>query len=263
MKILLIGESCKDVYHYGNVNRLSPEAPVAILDFKRKEIKDGMSLNVKNNLESLFKCSVDHITQDAVIEKHRFVDERTGQQLLRCDYEKDIDKCKINADPYIDKNYNIFQDYDCVVISDYDKGFISAAHMDAICDRADVPVFIDTKKSKFGLEQKNVFVKINESEYENLDLQSKYNFNIIVTLGERGCRFNGTTYDGYPVDVFDVCGAGDVFLAAFVYAYMKQPDLLVRKLSSFTKEIFNFANKCAAESVKHRGTYVVTAHPQS
>lgn len=255
MKILLIGESCQDIYHYGEVNRLNPEAPVPILDFKRKEIKDGMSLNVKNNLESLFKCQVNHITQKVSIEKCRYVDERTGQQLLRCDSADNIDKLNIN---YIG---DLSKLYDCVVISDYNKGFINATQMQNICDSVDCPVFIDTKKSIFELEQKNVFIKVNKKEYDELSISTKYRFNnnLIITLGEKGCFFDGVIYPGYPVDVFDVCGAGDVFLAAFTYAYMTVSTIGLKKTSAaFLENVFNYANRKAAESVKHRGTYVVS-----
>lgn len=261
MKILLIGESCQDIYHYGEVNRISPEAPVPILDFERKEIKDGMSLNVKNNLESLFKCEVDHITQKTSIEKHRFIDKKTGQQLLRCDFEDNIDKCQINAQPYQKLGENILKSYDCIVISDYNKGFISANHMHELCDLANCPVFIDTKKNVFELDQKNVFVKVNKKEYDELSVSTKerFNNNLIVTLGEKGCRFDNVIYPGYSVDVFDVCGAGDVFLAAFTYAYMTVVTIGLRKTSAaFLENVFAYANRKAAESVKHRGTYVVS-----
>ena len=53
VKILLIGEHCDDVYHYGECNRLNPEAPVPILDERYITQIDGMASNVKNNLIAL------------------------------------------------------------------------------------------------------------------------------------------------------------------------------------------------------------------
>ena len=53
MKVLIIGDSCKDVFIYGNVNRLSPEAPVPVFNPRRKIENDGMARNVSNNVESL------------------------------------------------------------------------------------------------------------------------------------------------------------------------------------------------------------------
>ena len=50
-RVLLIGDSCTDQYVYGEVKRLNPEAPVPVLDYKRTEIRQGMSWNVYNNLK--------------------------------------------------------------------------------------------------------------------------------------------------------------------------------------------------------------------
>ena len=68
--ILLIGEHCIDVYHYGTCNRLNPEAPVPILDEEYITRVDGMASNVKNNLLTLgFKIT--HNKNDEIIEKNR------------------------------------------------------------------------------------------------------------------------------------------------------------------------------------------------
>ena len=46
-KILVIGDSCLDKYHYGSCERMSPEAPVPILKITRTETRPGMVLNVQ------------------------------------------------------------------------------------------------------------------------------------------------------------------------------------------------------------------------
>ena len=51
-KVLLVGDHCIDIYHYGVCERLSPEAPVPILKQTKMEKKMGMSSNVMMNLES-------------------------------------------------------------------------------------------------------------------------------------------------------------------------------------------------------------------
>ena len=78
-KILLIGDSCKDIYHYGVCERMSPEAPVPVLKQIRVEKKEGMSSNVKLNLES-FGMDVLHFHNLEIIKKHRFVDSRYNQR---------------------------------------------------------------------------------------------------------------------------------------------------------------------------------------
>jgi len=50
-------------------------------------------------------------------------------------------------------------------------------------------------------------------------------------------------------EVFDVCGAGDTFLSGFVFSYLKTPEFI---------SAIKFANKCAAVSVRHFGTYAIT-----
>lgn len=52
-KILLIGDNGVDQYQYGTVDRISPEAPVPILDYTHTITKPGMGANVRDNLEKL------------------------------------------------------------------------------------------------------------------------------------------------------------------------------------------------------------------
>jgi D-beta-D-heptose 7-phosphate kinase/D-beta-D-heptose 1-phosphate adenosyltransferase len=53
LKVILIGDRCVDEYHYGEITRLSPEAPVPIFVPKRIESKNGMAANVEENLKKL------------------------------------------------------------------------------------------------------------------------------------------------------------------------------------------------------------------
>ena len=71
-KILLIGDSCKDEYHYGRSHRLSPEAPVPVLNFKNTIVKPGMAANVRENLLA-FDCDVDFITLYVADDTPRFI----------------------------------------------------------------------------------------------------------------------------------------------------------------------------------------------
>ena len=53
MKILVIGDSCTDVFVYGNITRLTPEAPVPVFNPIIQKENDGMAQNVSNNVEAL------------------------------------------------------------------------------------------------------------------------------------------------------------------------------------------------------------------
>ena len=54
MNILIVGDSCKDIFIYGEITRLSPEAPVPVLNPLKEISNDGMAKNVVNNVESCY-----------------------------------------------------------------------------------------------------------------------------------------------------------------------------------------------------------------
>ena len=83
-RILVIGDSCTDVYHYGRCDRLSPEAPVPVFTLKNSFSTGGMAKNVYSNLKSL-ENSVTLVTNLQEIRKERYIDETTMQHMLRCD----------------------------------------------------------------------------------------------------------------------------------------------------------------------------------
>ena len=233
-KVLLIGDSCTDEYVYGVCERLNPEAPVPILRETRVETQKGMAWNVRENLMS-FGIEVYILTQEEQIVKRRFIDERYNQQILRVDVEKD-------SKPL---DYDLPQEYfDALVISDYDKGFITSSRIFDLAEKFDGPVFIDSKKRHLPVE--HAFIKINEEEYSKLSYKSE---NLIVTRGSKGADYQGKNYPAVGVSVFDVCGAGDTFLSALVYFY-----LLYGKI----EKAIPYANKAAAIAVTHFGTYVLS-----
>ena len=233
MNVLLIGDSCEDRYFYGDAKRLSPEAPVPILEYRRGVTSEGMAMNVFNNLKA-FGVSINMITNEEKIIKTRFIDEKSNQQILRSDEEPEI-----KPFPYkMPENK-----YDILVISDYNKGFISQEKMFELVEWFDGPVFIDTKKRYVP---DRCYVKVNDIEYENLETKTD---NLIITRGGEGAEYQGKLYPAEKVKVFDVVGAGDTFLAALTYGYLKYGTI---------EEAIPLANKAAAVSVSHRGTYVLT-----
>ena len=110
MKILIIGDSCLDVFIYGDIERLAPEAPVPVIKPLHQKTNPGMAGNVAANLKAL-KADVDLITNDIEIKKIRYVDERYNQMVLRVD---ENDKC----DQYDGESYYSLG-YDAILISDY------------------------------------------------------------------------------------------------------------------------------------------------
>ena len=84
IKILVIGDSCTDVFVYGNAFRLAPEGPVPVFNPESEKQNGGMALNVKHNIEAI-GANATLLTQNEDIFKTRYVDSRTNSLLLRVD----------------------------------------------------------------------------------------------------------------------------------------------------------------------------------
>ena len=235
-KILLIGDNCKDIYQYGTIDRLSPEAPVPVFVPTRKEERDGMAGNVYNNLESL-GCEVTYLFGETSI-KTRLIDERSKQQIVRID--NDVESTPLTFDT------GIPDVYDAVVVSDYNKGTVSYELIEELIALS-IPIFIDTKKTDLERMQ-GAWVKINELEYSRIKTECT---GLIVTLGSKGAMVphHNLSFSAPEVGVSDVCGAGDTFLAALAYQYL---------VTNNIEEAIKFANKASAITVQHVGNYAPT-----
>ena len=236
-KILLIGDSCVDEYKVGTVDRLSPEAPVPVIKIVDTIQVPGMASNVHRNLVNL-NCQITFITNPEIITKTRYIDKRSGQHLLRVDDEPAIT-------PFSGFVGTPLDTFDAVVISDYNKGFLTYEHIEYIIHNSNGPVFIDTKKTDLERFQ-GAWVKINQ--LESTLLTSKCT-GLIVTLGGKGAKLWDNHYPTKEVEVTDVCGCGDTFLASLAVQYL------------FTKDIEKailFANAAAGLTVQHRGNYAPT-----
>ena len=243
-KILLIGDSCEDLYHYGFCNRISPEAPVPVMDKVRTEVKEGMSSNVRLNLEAL-NLEVIHLTHKEKITKHRFIEENRHQQLLRVD-EGDYESPK----PLEKASYEDLPIFDALVVSDYNKGFVSptvASELVSLYRSYDKPVFVDSKKNDLSCYSGAV-IKINKNEAQNVTKFPK-EYELITTLGKDGVKYRDEIFSTQSVEVYDVCGAGDVFLSCLVYEYLNSNYNLQKAIK--------FANICASHSVTKFGNWIV------
>lgn len=241
-KILLIGDHCLDIYHYGSCERISPEAPVPILKELETETKMGMSSNVRMNLKA-FGLTVQHEHNKQVLEKHRLIDSRFNHHLLRYDVGEE------HVLPEFDvSRLDNIKKVDAVVISDYNKGFLRYKTISEICSKfKDIPIFADTKKQKLGCFS-NCVIKINEKEFKSIKALPS-NCEFVVTLGPKGALYQHEVYETEQTEVFDVVGAGDVFLSGLVFGFMNTRDM---------KESIAIANQCASYSVTKMGTYVMT-----
>jgi D-beta-D-heptose 7-phosphate kinase/D-beta-D-heptose 1-phosphate adenosyltransferase len=241
-RLLVIGDICQDVYVYGDVTRISPEAPVPVLNYHSEVKQRGMLANVVANLKSLGQ-DCDYLHQEENCEKLRVLDFKTNQQLIR------IDKDPSEVEPI--RWYNInWDEYTHLAIVDYNKGFITSEVADFICQAMKgKPIYVDSKKKDLSCYT-NCIIKINEKEKQesfNIDESNE----LIVTLGDRGAEWNDTLYDAeHDVggQLVDVCGAGDVFFASLISSQMKGDNL---------EDSIRIANYYAAISVTYPGVYTL------
>jgi len=110
-----------------------------------------------------------------------------------------------------------------------------------------MPVFVDTKKTDLERMQ-GAWVKINELEYSKIKSECS---GLIVTRGSKGADAVHHEYSSKAprVEVVDVTGAGDTFLAALTYNFLHTKDI---------KRAMDFANLSAAVTVQHVGCYAPT-----
>lgn len=246
MVITVIGEICEDIFVYGESKRLSPEAPVPVFNPLYTERNGGMALNVLNNILSIDPTIVANIIHpNQKIIKTRYVDEKSNHMFIRVDEnESGIEPLFLYSNGYNE----MIKNSDAIIISDYDKGFLSQATIFEINKLAKFSI-IDTKKVLSAMPVGNAtFLKFNESEFAKQDIHSAQMKKVLITLGSKGVKHLDKIYPSpSPKETIDVSGAGDTFTAAFTIQYLKTNSL---------EESIKFANEMAAIVVSKRGVTV-------
>jgi D-beta-D-heptose 7-phosphate kinase/D-beta-D-heptose 1-phosphate adenosyltransferase len=232
--VLLIGDTCWDVYNYCSNTRLNPESAAPLVQVENVSDIAGMSANVNHCLKNL-GLKVKHLTspESQWSIKLRYIDTKTHQQLLRVDTEQITYPVELENSfaPHL---------YDAVVISDYNKGFVTHETIDYVCANFDGPIFLDTKKRKLA-QYSRCFIKINEVEANAAESVPP---TAIVTLGDKGVRWYNERWPAFHTQLVDVCGAGDAFLAGMVYGFLTDKTQMIE---------YGIVN--AGISVSHLGTY--------
>lgn len=247
-KILIIGESCLDVFVYGSADRLCPEAPVPVFRGERSIQCAGMASNVHRNvIECVIGLNevgiVDILTNEKEGSKVRYVDSSSNQMFLRVDSDEYKEVNKLNL-----REAEVWS-YDAVIVSDYDKGYLTDRDLKYIADNSQMS-FLDTKK-KYNSKWVDSFdlIKINEKEHKENGFKGMGVKNLLVTLGGEGCRFKGKEYPLISASqVRDVSGAGDTFLAAFAVNYLFNQDIDLA---------IDYAQDCCSIVVSKAGTATI------
>lgn len=168
-RILVVGDVMLDRYWHGNVNRISPEAPVPVVHIQREENRPGGAANVALNIKTLGAQATllsmvgrddaaaqlrqlmaqygitAHLGEDPAMDtivKLRVIGH--NQQMLRIDFEKEPDHEVLAG--MLDLYAQLLSSHDAVLFSDYGKGGLAhIPRMIALARKAGKPVLVDPK----------------------------------------------------------------------------------------------------------------------
>ncbi len=188
--ILVVGDIMLDKYSHGSVSRISPEAPVPIIDIKKTIYKPGGASNVAQNLSALgMEVTLIGITGDdpelkelVKVMRHtnikfdpvKDLSIRTtlksriignDQHLMRLDHE-DRNKSDMHEALY-KKVIKYAKNSDLIIMSDYDKGVIKpiAEKIIRLANKNNIKVIIDPKGSNYSMYNNAYLIKPNELEF--------------------------------------------------------------------------------------------------
>ena len=275
LNILVIGDVILDKYISGNVKRISPEAPIPVLNINKTFNRLGGAANVANNITAMgAKCTLigkvgndndskliinllkkKNIKNQLIISENFNTISKTrvlssGQQIVRIDNEK-IEKLDDDNVNQI-KEYLKSNKYDLVIVSDYNKGFVNIDIIDLI-KSLEINIIVDPKPENIFLfkgvhsitpNYKEAYAVFNEDNIENIGnkLMEYLNSSVIITRGENGVSiFDQSSPESIiwlptnSQEVIDVSGAGDTFIA--VYSIFIALDYSIKESS----EIANIA----------------------
>ena len=305
-KVLCVGDLILDHYVHGNIDRISPEAPIPVLkaDDRNYNILGGCGNVARNICSANSKChlisivgndndglkireiikEIKNLTFNLIIDKNRCTTKKTryvceNQQILRVDNEIESPISKVLETKIIKLLKNKINDYDVIVLSDYNKGVLTDTLIKKIIKIAQhfkKILIVDPKKKDFSVYAGATFITPNfkelKSSVNTFNINSKNNNdNLVIKLSKQiinKFKFKAVittrSSDGISVvtdvgsffhlpseakEVFDVSGAGDTVLA-----YLSTSISKGKSLESSVK----ISNIAAGLAVGKFGTSVVS-----
>lgn len=303
--VLVVGDVMVDHFIWGKVSRISPEAPVPVVEVARESQMLGGSANVLNNIVSAGgsallagvvgsdqmgrwlteKLEDSGISADGIIKEERPTTVKTrivaqNQQVVRFDRESKKPVLPSSIERILKFMESERDRLGAIVISDYNKGVVSAQLLDGIrriVQGSRIVTCVDPKRSDLSFYRGVDVITPNHLEAEAAmgiidingqdrgkearieaaaaDLLEKCDFKcLIITRGERGMSLFARNGDKIHIpaagkEVFDVTGAGDTVIGIFA---------LSMAAGAGYREAAYLANKAAGIVVGKIGTAAVT-----
>jgi D-beta-D-heptose 7-phosphate kinase/D-beta-D-heptose 1-phosphate adenosyltransferase len=239
-RVLVVGDLMLDHYIWGSVQRISPEAPVPVVNVLRESVLLGGAGNVFHNIITLggrgILCGVvgpdeagrwlsEELKSKGieaggiVVEEERPTTKKTRiiahqQQVVRYDHEKKSEISGKTEKKFIQFINDQIDRIDCMVISDYAKGVITEGLLEAILPlalRRGIPVVVDPKVHHFSLYKKVTVVTPNHleaSQASGVDIEDEATLHQAgkTLLKKLGCQSVLITRGEQGMSLFDKSG---------------------------------------------------------
>ena len=195
-KVLIVGDLMLDRYYFGKTERMSPEAPVPVVDINKIVNSLGGSANVALNLSTLGAnstvCGFVGSDEEGEILKEVFIENNIStdfiitdntrpttvksriiskdHQVVRMDREVSDDFSEKLNKKIIESLSSIISSFDAIILQDYNKGLLNSFSIPRLIELAsnnNVPVYVDPKHKNFDLYSRVRLFKPNISEFQN------------------------------------------------------------------------------------------------
>jgi len=260
--ILVVGDYMIDRYWFGEVSRISPEAPVPVVKINRIEDRDGAAANVTANCKAMGAEVVNHYGAGEPIVKIRVIGK--NQQVARVDFDHPQEPIQTLG--------QVLEKINIIIFSDYGKGALS--NIDKLIQEAKdrgIMILVDPKGHDYSRYKGADVVKPNADEMREMvggwgneeELRAKATKlmqesqirSILLTRAAEGMTlFTKNTAIHIPStarEVYDVSGAGDTAIAALAVCLDKGYSL---------EDSARIANRAAGLSVAKFGTSLIHEH---
>jgi len=207
-KVLIVGDAMIDAYMWGEVNRISPEAPVPVVEVKKHENRLGGAANVALNLKALganpILCSLIGTGERGVLfEKLMKESNLSTEGILSTNKRKTTIKTRVIAEnkhqlrideeetspieqveEFLKLTISLINDIDVIILQDYNKGVLTPEIIERVIDSANkkgIPTIVDPKKLNFNSYKNCTIFKPNLAEIK-VGLQVDFDANNIAEI---------------------------------------------------------------------------------